>query len=196
MKARGIDTAKSSDLLKKERFDELYAKLHHALYANIFKIVRNDTTTEDLLQDVFTALWERIDEMEYDHAVNWLFVVSFNKSVSFLKKANRISTEPYSGHLNTGEAPNDWDEDDFATKLSLLYEAIDELPERKKFIFREHRIKGRTLEHIAAELELSVHTVKDHLKLANKLIRSHVSKNSTSLKTIAEMAICLLLLTF
>ena len=71
-------------------FDALYQKYHNAVFANIFKLIRQQEAAEDVLQDVFVALWENRLRIEPGKSVGgWLFVVSYNKAVKFLHKTVR-----------------------------------------------------------------------------------------------------------
>ena len=56
-------------------FDSIYEKYHRAVYANILKTVRKPELAEDILQDVFVALWENRANIGYfgevDHLIPW-----------------------------------------------------------------------------------------------------------------------------
>jgi RNA polymerase sigma factor (sigma-70 family) len=177
---------------RKERFDQVYAKLHQALFTNIFNIVQNRSTAEDLLQDVFVSFWEKMDDLDTENPANWLFVVSFNKSLSLLKKNHKIQPEELCNTPDLQDAPTEDMEQEFAEKLGLVYEAIQQLPDRKQVIFKKHRLEGEPLDQIAFELELSIHTVKDHLKVANRMIRQYVAETKT-IKIVPDLAIYLIL---
>ncbi|GAB2794596.1 RNA polymerase sigma factor [Rhabdobacter roseus] len=159
-------------------FDGLYEQYHQAVYANILKLVRQPELAEDLLQDVFLALWEHRSTLERERVANWLFVVSYNKSVSYLKKVRRAPslTDPQAAELENVADGVELSEEEFMARLAMIEEAVAQLPERKKEIFRRYRFEGRSLEEIAQGLNLSVHTVKDHLKVANKSIREYIAR--------------------
>lgn len=156
-------------------FNQLYQDYHQAVYFNILKIVRQQVLAEDLLQDVFIALWENHLKIEKERVAQWLFVVSYNKSITCLKKVRKeilgiqielradLELEPVS-------------EEDFEWKLQLVEEAISTLPTQKKMIFSKYRLEGKSLDEIARELNISVNTVKDHLKVAKKLIKIYLAE--------------------
>ncbi|WP_431212046.1 RNA polymerase sigma factor [Puia sp. P3] len=68
-------------------FDEIYHQYHNAVYSNIYKLVRQEAVAEDILQEVFIALWENRRRLEPAKVAGWLFVTSYNKSVKYLKKS-------------------------------------------------------------------------------------------------------------
>ncbi|WP_247235628.1 RNA polymerase sigma factor [Telluribacter sp. SYSU D00476] len=161
-------------------FDSLYYKYHQAVYANILKMVREPAVAEDLLQDVFLALWEHHTSIESNRVANWLFVVSYNKSLTFLKKLRRspVSLVPEIAVLENIASSDLLSEEDFLERLAMVEEAIALLPERKKEIFYKYRFEGIPLQEIASLLNISVHTVKDHLKVATKFIREYMTEKS------------------
>ncbi len=178
-----------------ENFERTYASLHQAVYANIFRVVRNPVVAEDILQDVFLTYWENMWRLDTDRTPNWLFVVSFNKSLTYVKKTARIGLEDYPEHLDEPADLPETDEIAFEERLTLVYEAIEFLPERKREIFKQYRMEGKAAEQIAVEMHLSVHTVKDHLKVANRLIRDRFAQK-TALKAGTELALFVALLTY
>ena len=195
MEASPVSKMDKYGLSRLDSFDETYAELHQALYANIFKIVQNHTCAEDLLQEVFIAFWEHMENLEPERIPNWLFVVSFNKSVSYIKRSARADIGAYPKHIDPVEDMAEIDESEFEERLLQVYEAIELLPDKKKQIFKQYRLGGKKLEQIASEMNLSVHTVKDHLKIAHKLIRKSVMQTSSQ-KAGIELALLFVLIAY
>src|SRR3990170_3512483 len=74
-------------------FDALYWEYHQAIYRNILKFTKDQVATEDILQEVFTKLWEKRFDIDPAQSVaGWLFVISFNLSVNYTRKKLRIHT--------------------------------------------------------------------------------------------------------
>ncbi len=179
---------------KIKRFDQYYADLHHAVYGNILKLVHDSGLAEDLLQDVFLVLWENLEELDPERIPNWVFVVSFNKSISCLKRMRKNRSFSESGELKEPTDIPAIDEEDFERKLQLVYDAVDRLPVRKKEIFKMYRFEGKSINEISSEMKLSINTVKDHLKIAHKTVRSHLFENHLTYSG-AELALLIYLVT-
>jgi RNA polymerase sigma factor (sigma-70 family) len=132
---------------------------------------------QDLLQDVFVALWENWEKVDAERVANWLFVVSYNRSVTCLKKRLReqAGTIPDVNFPEELLQDHTVDEDLYSFKLSLLEEAIEKLPARKKQVFRLCRLEGRTADEAAEILGISAVSVKDYLKQATRSIKNYVS---------------------
>ncbi len=156
-----------------DAFDLLYRKYHVAIYRNIFKLLKHDENAQDILQDVFFCLWEKRNTIDAQKPIaNWLFVISYNKSITFLKKASNTC-------LVFEEILLDISEEDVNTQISednltLVEEAIKLLSPQKRKVFELCKIKRKTYEEAAIELGISRYTVKEYLSDAMARIKSHV----------------------
>lgn len=176
-----------------QTFDELYAKYHKAVYLNIKKLIEDEETALDILQEVFMSLWENREKLDFKTFTGgWLFVVSYNKSISHLRKKVSDSID-YSDNVTEIQADEnkDWNEQveiDYLMKLQVLEEAVDVLPNRKKQVFQMCRFEGRSKEEVAEQLQLSTDTVKDYLKQSNQMIRRYILAKYPSLLSLSAYA--------
>jgi len=167
-------------------FDELYRRYHQAVYANICKMVQQPQAAEDILQEVFLALWENRSKLDAAQVAGWLFVVSYNKAASFLKK--KLKEPVLQQNEELPESPMTVEATDevlYELKLSIVEEAVNHLPARKKEVFRLCRYEGKSHDEVAAILGISVVSVKDYLKQSTQFIKKYVSVNYPQLETTA-----------
>ncbi len=159
-------------------FDTLYQRYHNFVYANILKFIYRHDIAEDILQDVFVALWENRSIFRSDTSVGgWLFVVSRNKSLSYLKK--QISEKKaVSAYINTMAGDETVDEKKVALQETVLLDAIDTLTPQKKEVYTLCRLNGMTYVEAAMVLKISPELVKERLKAASKTIRNHATLES------------------
>ena len=158
-------------------FDALYSRHYQAVYANIFKLVKRPEHAEEILQDVFVSLWQNRFKIRADRPVaGWLFVVSYHKSITFLKQAVQRAEECVESYEPFESIPLDEElnETKFALRLHVLEEAVESLPARRKEVFRLCRFEGKTNEEAADILDLSAETVKDYLKHSTKAIKAYI----------------------
>jgi RNA polymerase sigma-70 factor (ECF subfamily) len=161
-------------------FDAIYWQHHAAVYANVMKLTKDISATEDLVQEVFTALWEKRMQLNADHDVaGWLFVVSYNKTINYLK--THLKTSLAKSKLeNTSnlhlEEPGDYDEIS-SLRWKVIETAFQKLSPQKARVFRLCKLEGKSYEETAHELGISKHTVKEYLSEAMYLIREHVKKH-------------------
>jgi RNA polymerase sigma-70 factor (ECF subfamily) len=161
------------------RFDELYFQYNQAVYANILKLVHQYDAAEDLLQEVFMALWEHRHKLDGEKVSGWLFVTSYNKSLKYLQRQKKQATTDLSDTtiIENEYATNDTPfEEVYNMRLSMIEEAVNLLPERKKKVFMLYRYEGKSMEDVARMLDISVNSVKDYLKQSNRFIRNHIAR--------------------
>lgn len=162
-------------------FDILYQQYHHAVYANILKIVGQPEAAEDLLQEVFMALWEHRHKLDSGKVAGWLFVTSFNKSLKHLKKKQKEQVLPFEQEGLYKEIPQEeaLTEDLYSLQLAMVEEAVNQLPERKKEVFRLCRYEGKSYDEVAALLGISVNSVRDYLKQSTRFIKDYIAMNQS-----------------
>lgn len=157
-------------------FEHLYNQYSGAVYANIRKMVQLPNLAEDILQDVFTALWTNRNRIDPAQSVgNWLFVVSYHKSLSCLKKKLRENLVPADEAAITDiPETQEMDEKYYGAQLDILNTAVERLPLHKQRVFRLYHFENRSFDEIAQELNLSVSSVKFYLKQSRSFIRQYV----------------------
>jgi len=162
-------------------FDALYWKYHEPVYRNILKFTKDPVVAEDILQEVFTRLWEKRLVINSDQSVaGWLFVVSFNLSVNHTRKRLREQTAhkklfavaPENELLPVGLQL-------YEEQYRLMKQAIDQLSPQKRKIVTLCKLEGKTYEEAAGELNISRNTVKEHLSAAMVNLNEYVRKNAT-----------------
>lgn len=158
-------------------FDTLYHQHHHALYFNILKLTKDPESARDILQEVFITLWRRRADLDPDQSVlAWLFVVSYNKSIDYLKKTaeqsaatlRSLTPQPIPGNQDL-----EWEE----ARLQLLEEAIQKLSPQKRKVFELCKLQGKTYEETARELHISKNTVKEYLSGAIAYIKLYIQQH-------------------
>lgn len=157
-------------------FNRIYERYHKRIHANILKFIRHDDASFEILQDVFLSLWQNRFKFESSEtAGNWLFVVSYNKSLNKLRSELKHSIDYVAEFSQEQSYYVDEETDDVQEKrLALIEDAINILPARKKQVFMMCRYEGKSKDDVAAILGISRQSVSDYLKQANKAIKSYV----------------------
>ena len=150
---------------------------HAAIYANVLKLTRDIVTTEDIVQEVFISLWEKRSQIDPERGVaGWLFVVSYHKSISYLKlklKQSLAQTAFYLSNDETGEHCDDL----LNAQITGLEMAIENLSPQKKKVFELCKLQRKTYQEVAVELKLSKHTVKEYLSDAVISVKEFINKH-------------------
>lgn len=115
---------------------------------------------EDVVQEAWIRLSARHGQgAKIVNPLHYMYSIVRNLAFDILSRATRetvadTATSPYDTIPN--EAPSAEDVVIHRDRLRLLADAISELPERTQIAFRMYRLEGRTLQHIADHLGISV----------------------------------------
>jgi RNA polymerase sigma-70 factor (ECF subfamily) len=156
-------------------FNTLFKEYSGRLYRFAFGFLKSEPEAEELVQEVFTIIWEkRADLKEELSFKSFLFTIAFN----IIRKHFR--TKAYlSEYLKTGIS----DDMDMQTSQKITYdslhqyitELVNQLPGRRKEIFIKSRFEGHSIKEIAEEMKISHKTVENQLTDALKFIRTNLN---------------------
>ena len=175
--AKGI---KNGDMLA---FDSIYQKYSKKLYVFIFGILKSQKDSEDIVQDVFTKVWEkRATINEFLSFQSYLFTIAHNTSISLIRK--RANETNFVSHVKSIQTPNaesvESNETEFKELKEKLEKTINELPKRQKQVYLLSREEELSYKEIAEKLGISQNTVENHMVKALKYVRSHIDSNYLS----------------
>ena len=118
-------------------FRELTVHYGPKLYNQIFRIVRNEVLTKDVLQNVFIKVWKNLANFkEESNLYTWMYRIAQNESMTLLKKENKQPSQLSSSELIEvvgGKAEFDAMSSDEI--YNLLLEAVGSLPEKQALVF-------------------------------------------------------------
>ena len=155
-------------------FDRLYMQYSRKIYLNALKLTKDSNIAEDIVQEVFIILWEK--RMSIDPSrplLNWIFVVSYNKAIDYLKRA--FKTALVASHtLPDVHMPERQDAHSREQQLRLIEHAVQQLSPQRRRVFELCKLQGQTYESAATQLSISRHTVKEYLSAAMKNVRAYI----------------------
>lgn len=169
--------------------EEAYKYLYHHHYTLLchvaYEFVRDDFIAETLVGDVIFHLWEirktldvRISLRSYliravrNHCLDYLSTKKGKSEVIFSaldRKKNREECYVIADDYPLGTLL----EQELEQEISR---AIHKLPTTCRKVFLKSRFEGKKYETIAAELGISVNTVKYHIKTALSLLHTELKK--------------------
>ncbi|MEO5979008.1 MAG: sigma-70 family RNA polymerase sigma factor [Chryseolinea sp.] len=153
--------------------DYLYDHYSGALLGVVSRIVKKEEMAEEVLQDVFLKVWERMDT--YDPTKGRLFTWMLN--IARNQAIDKTRSKEFSKEKKTGDIDNfvnRIDNEGFVeqpVESIGLQQLLKTLPEDQRFIIDQHYLKGYTQAEISEEFNLPLGTVKTRMRLAMKLLR-------------------------
>jgi RNA polymerase sigma-70 factor (ECF subfamily) len=159
-------------------FNSLYKEYSCRLYRFAIGYLKSEQEAEELVQEVFTIIWEKRAELKVELSFkSFLFTIAFN----IIRKHFR--TKAYlSEYFKTGVS----DDQDLQTSQKITYdslhqyitELVNQLPDRRREIFIKSRFEGLSIKDIAEKFKISHKTVENQLTDALKFIRTKLNRES------------------
>jgi RNA polymerase sigma-70 factor, ECF subfamily len=170
-------------------FNEIVNRYGDEIYRLALGITRNPSHAEDILQEVFVTLLQKLDSFHEESKFStWLYRVAANASFMHLrtekKKKNEVSLENYVSYDEDGTLKGvevkDWsDRPDEALlnkeEMEIIERAVNELPVPYRAVFHLRNVEGLTDYETARVLGLSVSAAKSRIHRARLFLRDKLS---------------------
>lgn len=152
-------------------FRLFYDKFYIQIYRFASYFVKNKETKEEIISDVFFSIWQnRLEILNVDNIVAYLFTVTRNRALYYINKSQNIQSIIVDD-VPLGIASGDLTPEEICMNDELglaIKNAIDELPERCKLIFLMAKEEGLKYREIAEILSISEKTVNAQIVIAIK----------------------------
>jgi RNA polymerase sigma-70 factor (ECF subfamily) len=163
----------------KAAFDQLYRQYSGVLYGVIKKVVNDEQTAQDVLQEAFVKIWNNIKQYnpQKGRIYTWMLNVSRNAAIDKLRSKGEIMKGKIRGgeevvYSNEGNMKTEQDTDTIGLKRMVA-----ELKPEYYNIVSLAYFKGYTLDEISKTLNIPLGTVKTRMRHAMQLLRQKFSDN-------------------
>jgi len=162
-----------------EAFEQIFYYYYQNLCVYASKIIQDDDSAEEIVQDLFVKIWEKRHEIEIKTSLkNYLVRSVKNQCLNYIKH-NKIKEEHAKTILSEKKGVTENDNFIEIDLLQKIEESIGELPKKRQEIFRLSREEGLKYREIAEKLNVSIKTVETQMGLAMKTLREKLKKYST-----------------
>jgi len=181
-----------------EAFTILYRHYSPLLYINIQRMLRDPLASEELVQELFTRIWQkRTCKGIKENFSGYMYRIAQNLVHDFfrrLKKDKALMERFRALAEETDRTANAEDKLQHQQSMGIISNAIEHLPPQQKKAYKLVREKGYTYQKAAEDMGISPFTVKEYLGLANKSIRNYILNNVESPREIMLLALIYLAL--
>jgi len=158
-----------------EAFEQLYRRHFRRVYALCLRMLGDPTQAEDLTQDVFVNLFNKIGSFRGESAfTTWLHRMTVNQVLMFFRKAStrsELTTDEGETPVQIVRGTENPNAMPVVDRISLE-RAIAQLPPGYRTVFILHDVEGHDHEEIARILEVSQGTSKSQLHKARLKLRT------------------------
>ena len=137
-------------------YNNLYEKYYKLVYGIVFSIIKNQADSEDVSHEIFTKIYKLdINKLPENHEASWLFTVSKNECLLFLRKSKpNISIEEIYEIPENTNGIDDVIDKDYYNKL------INGLKEDEKIIVSLKVLSNFTFKKISQVMNIPIGTVQ------------------------------------
>lgn len=163
-------------------FKRIYDNYYQSLSLLCCKYVDVEVA-EDIVQDIFMKFWHVTLDFENDkHLMGYLLKAARNACLNHIR-LNKTELLQAKHVLNTDQAGEDAFEVEFMeSRLYVnIFNAIEQLPERRREIFTMSYLDHMSVEEISLKLGISENTVKTQRLRAKEALRKYLENDYQSL---------------
>lgn len=159
----------------------LYDRYGRMLYSLILRVVRNEAEAEDLLQETFLRVWNRVIAFDQERGAlgPWLLAVARNRAIDYLRSVQGRELES-SMELERMENPSLFTslETDILNidRVKKLKEAFQKLTPNQRTVIELAYFEGLSQVEMAAHLKQPLGTVKTWVRTGLKALREELDE--------------------
>ncbi len=159
---------------KNKAFELLLEKYTQRVYWHVRRIVINHDDADDVVQNVFIKVWQKLDGFKAESALfTWLYRIATNEALQFLQKKKQqlwVNLDDVYSNLENELKADSWFNGS-KTQL-LLQEAILTLPEKQRLVFNMRYFDEVSYEEMSEILNTSQGALKASYHHAVKKIEA------------------------
>ena len=171
-------------------FKAIYLNYTAKLYPHVCKLLSDYVWAEEIIQDVFTRLWQNRSMLAtIDNPSAYLYRMAANHTLDYLKhKSVEIKSQYKVKQLAKAINKRDLEKEfDFKQVEVLFSQAIKLLsPQRKQIFIMRHEL-GLHYDEIASNLQLSKNTVRNHLSESLQIVRKWMIQQGVTFLLVSSL---------
>ena len=157
-------------------FKELFFCYYEILCNYAVKFTNSEYLAEEIVQEVFTIIWECRQDWQPDNVKAWLFTTTHNKALDHVR--HRQVREKNSSHVQNIYDSQELETPEQSIQSKYFREAaqhaIANLPPRCRDTYILHRQEEFSYSEIAEIMGVSLKTVETQMSRALKLLREQL----------------------
>lgn len=161
----------------KAAFEKMFLAYFEPLSKFAWRFVKSSHVAQELVQDVFLNIWENRTSLDARKNIkSYLYYAVRNEALNYIR--DQETAKKYNeqiGWLKSVPVTQMHDFDEESEFVQQAKQAIKDLPEGARLIYKLNRKDGLTYREIAEVLEISPKTVESQMGRALKILRQRLS---------------------
>ena len=150
---------------------------HHKLCVYVFSLTKDNDLAEDIVQNVFMAIWNKNHKLKEDFVLkSYLYKSVYNEFIDQYRKEKSVLPLEKKHFDALSSIVEDDDENSMEKLIKLVKQEIENLPPKCKQTFLLSKQDGLTTIEIAEFLNVSIKSVEAHITKAFSILRKTVGE--------------------
>ncbi len=160
----------------KKAFSQVYNAYSDKLCKYIYSLSSDYKQAEDIVQDTLLDIWIKRENLNINTSLNnYLYRSVHNKFINQYKKSIRYKTLIDELRLEAIVELEELTETHKEIRLTALEKAIEQLPEKRRKVFKLSKLLNYKYKEIAVMCNISENTVESQMRKAMIFIRKQMS---------------------
>jgi len=139
------------------------------VYRFILKNIKDRDTAQDIVQESYVRMWERVKEISYEKARAYLFTTAYHTMIDHIRKNQRLSSLEDDYNETHDESPGTYND-----LKEVIDEAVAKLPEIQRSAIMLRDYEGYSYEEIGEILQLNESQVKVYIFRARTFLKQYI----------------------
>jgi RNA polymerase sigma-70 factor (ECF subfamily) len=138
------------------------------VYRFILKNIKDESSAQDIVQESYTRMWEKVKTVTFEKARSYLFTTAYHTMIDVIRKEKRMTRmEESHNNLNTTE-------NQYSDLKEVLNEAVSHLPEIQRSVVLLRDYEGYSYEEIGEITGLNESQVKVYIFRARTFLKQYL----------------------
>ncbi len=172
-------------------FETLFRQHFKFLCVLAFQYIRDEEISKDLVQDFFTDLWQRRNNLNIISSFQTYASCAIKyKCITYLnaEKRSKVLLDQGISEFDTRSEPIIWMEEGWNKKEETDFQVmqlVNMMPTKRRSIFLLFVVDNLSYSEIAKQKEISINTVKTQMKRAYAFLKKHGKADAMSVVIIS-----------
>jgi RNA polymerase sigma-70 factor (ECF subfamily) len=163
---------------KPDGFEAIFTMYQEALYQYTFRILLNEADAQDIIQELFTTLWERRGTLQINTHIRIYLFSAVRKMILRKFRNDGLKEKHLEMFILNGDPHYELTLSTIIHKdiRSLLQEDLQHLPEKERLVFTWYHIDELSIREITIRNGTAEQTVRNQLNNAYRKAQGIISK--------------------
>jgi len=161
---------------KAQQFKILYTENYSRLYYSALYFLHDSEVAKDMVNDVFTEIWEHFDPLRIQYTFAYLYTNVHNRCIDYSRHV-AVENQFVSLYREMNREMTLSEAKEKDERLDVIYEVLKSLPQKTQFVVEQCYFNDKKYTEVADILGITTDGVRKHIMKALSAIREHFSVN-------------------